>query len=48
MNKICKAEKAIKKMPKSNNIHINDEITEKFKAAFGEANIRITQSILKN
>lgn len=44
----CKAEKAIKKMPKSNNIHINDEIAEKFKAAFGESNIRITQSILKN
>lgn len=44
----CKAEKAIKKLPKANNIHINDEIVQNFKNAFGDSNIRITQSILKN
>ncbi len=44
----CKAEKAIKKLPRANNIRINDDVLEAFKAAFGESNVRITQSILKN
>ncbi len=38
----CRKEKAIKKLPKANNIHINDEILESLKEAFGESNIRIT------
>ena len=44
----CKAEKAIKKLPRANNIRINDDVLEAFKAVFGESNVRITQSILKN
>ena len=43
----CKAEKAIKKLPKVNNIHINDHILEKFRQKFGTENVKVVQSILK-
>ena len=43
----CRAEKAIKKLPKINNIRINDDILKRLGKNFGDENVKVVQSILK-
>ncbi len=43
----CRAEKTIKKLPRVNNIHINDDLLARLEENFGRDNVKVVQSILK-
>ena len=42
------AEKAIKRMPKNYNVHVEDTLLQKLYMAFGEANVRVKEKSLEN